>query len=189
MFKRLFFSIDIPDTAKEKIILYKKNLEKSLSRGVKWVRDENLHITVLFLGQIKESLVDKLLENIESVKEKPFEVTIGNVSYFPKEKTNAKLIWADIESLGIKRLEKRIKGVLSSEFKVKTNLTFIPHITLGRIKQWEFQKMPLYEIPDIDDDLSLNFKVTTFNIIESKTKKEGPSYHILKSFNLVNENK
>jgi len=184
MFKRLFFSINIPDNAKKEIILYKKDLEKNLKRGVIWVKDENLHVTILFLGQVKENSVDRLFKNLEDIKEKPFEVTCGNVSYFPKEKTNAKLIWINIESPSVKRLKKKINKALSLEFKTKTSSVFFPHITLGRIKQWEFRKIPIYEIPDLNDKLNLNFKVTTINIIESKIKKEGPSYHILKSFNL-----
>jgi RNA 2',3'-cyclic 3'-phosphodiesterase len=189
MFKRLFFSIDIPESAKKEIIFYKKELENNLSRGVRWVKDENLHITLFFLGQVKEDLIGKLFRKVKEIKEKPFNVIIESVSYFPKKKTNAKLIWITIKSEGIERLEKRINEATSPDFQVKSERSYIPHITIGRIKQWDFRKLPIYEIPKLNDNLNLNFNVTSFNICESKIKKEGPTYHVLNSFNLNDEKK
>jgi RNA 2',3'-cyclic 3'-phosphodiesterase len=189
MFKRLFFSIDIPDTVKKEIIFYKKELENSLNRGVRWVKDENLHITLLFLGQVEENTVSKLFKKVGTIKEKSFDVNIESVSYFPRGKTNAKLIWITVKSSGIRNLERRISEVIFPDFDIKKEQNYIPHITLGRIKQWDFRKLPVYQIPNLNDNLNLNFNITSFNICESKIKRDGPTYHILKTFNLNDDKK
>lgn len=189
MFKRIFFSVDIPDEIREEIIFYKRELENDLSRGVKWVESENLHVTLLFLGEIKEYLIEELFGIVESVQEESFTVTIEKSSYFPRDKTRARLIWISVKSKGIEKLEKRINELISLKLQVKNERIYLPHITLGRIKQWDFRKLPSYKIPRLGENLNLNFKVTSFNICESKIKKEGPTYHILKSFNLVDGKK
>jgi RNA 2',3'-cyclic 3'-phosphodiesterase len=189
MFKRLFFSIDIPDDIKKEIVFYKKELESSLGEGVRWVKDENLHLTIIFLGQVKENKIDDLFKKVEKVKGESFYVTTEDISYFPKEKTSAKLIWITVKSESIKILEKKINKVLFPDFLVRKEKSFIPHITLGRIRQWNFRKLSSHEVPELNDNLNLKFNVTSFNLCESKIKKGGPTYHILKSFILDNGKK
>jgi len=59
------------------------------------------------------------------------------------------------------------------------NLT--PHITLGRIKTWEFRRMEPEERPEINEDINLNFEVNSIEIMESQLKRNGPDYTILES--------
>ncbi len=61
---------------------------------------------------------------------------------------------------------------------------FIPHITLARIKSWEFRKMPLASIPEVDEEINLSIPVSSFVLMESKLEKGGPVYEVISKFEL-----
>jgi len=61
---------------------------------------------------------------------------------------------------------------------------FSPHITLGRIKQWEWRRIEPEEIPAVEKDINLSFSVNSIKIMESVLKRKGPEYTILETYNL-----
>jgi RNA 2',3'-cyclic 3'-phosphodiesterase len=183
MNKRLFFAITLPEEIKNKIDFHKKNLEKNLDRGVRWANREDFHITIFFLGHVKTEVCETIINKVKRIKTAPFHVRLENISYFPKNKRKTKMIWINGESLELSRLQKRILKVLD----IQNDDDFKTHITLGRIKKWEFQKIPFYEIPDIDERIDIEFKVLSFELFESKLNSKGPQYFQLKSFELKNE--
>jgi len=61
---------------------------------------------------------------------------------------------------------------------------YTPHLTLGRIKTWEFRKIEPEERPKIDEDINLSFEVNSIEIMESQLKRGGPKYTILENFPL-----
>jgi len=58
---------------------------------------------------------------------------------------------------------------------------------LGRLKQWEFQKQEIDEVPEIDETISVQFPVDSIEVMESELKREGPEYHVLESSPLSQE--
>jgi len=56
-----------------------------------------------------------------------------------------------------------------------------PHITLGRIKTWQFRQIEPEERPEINEDIDLTFEVKSIEIMESQLKKGGPEYTVLES--------
>ena len=64
------------------------------------------------------------------------------------------------------------------------NRDFRPHITLGRIRTWEWRKMELEERPKINEEIFLSFNVNSIEIMESQLKREGPKYTLLESIKL-----
>ena len=62
---------------------------------------------------------------------------------------------------------------------------FSPHITLGRIRTWEWKKIEPEEREDVSSEISLSFEVQTIEIMESQLKKGGAEYSILESASLA----
>jgi len=56
-----------------------------------------------------------------------------------------------------------------------------PHITLGRIKTWQFRQIEPEERSEINEDIDLDFEVNSIEIMESQLKKTGPDFTILES--------
>ena len=64
------------------------------------------------------------------------------------------------------------------------NRDFRPHITLGRIRTWEWRKIEQEEKPEVNEEISLNFEVNSIEVMESQLRREGPKYTILESIKL-----
>jgi len=181
MIKRVFLAIEIPEETKRELAHTKSELKNLFGeRVVKWVEDENLHITLLFLGSVREEKLEEMKEALCCVKTDPFSIRLTKVVYHPPFKEKAKLIWAKGESKMLPTLKKKVEEALQRDHEKD----FKPHVTLGRIKRWEFRKMSALAVPEVNEDISLEFTVSSFNLLESRLKKEGPEYKLLKSFKL-----
>jgi 2'-5' RNA ligase len=75
-------------------------------------------------------------------------------------------------------LEKELLGV-QPEKEIRE---FKPHITLGRIKTFEWRQ--LKKRPNIEENINLVCPVNSIEIMESQLKPGGPDYFILESINL-----
>ena len=77
---RLFIAIPIPDDIREEIINNTK-----LDGNFRITKKENLHITVLFLGDTDESRIPEISKQIEdAVKDySPFEINVSQFGQFP----------------------------------------------------------------------------------------------------------
>ncbi len=154
---RIFTAINIPKEIREKLASYYNE-----SLPAKWVKPINLHITVDFLGFVRD---DKIPEIITETQEKAknissFEVKLNKICFAPPGYSVPKMVWA--------------VGETPKEFlKLSRNL----HVTLARIKKWEFQRYG-YEI-DIEKDINLKFSVNSLDVMESKLKRGGPEYILL----------
>ena len=77
-----------------------------------------------------------------------------------------------------KDLEDSLLGRVSFETE---NRPYTPHITLGRIRQWEFRAMEPEERPEIEEEINLSSEVKSIEVMESKLKPQGPDYFVLES--------
>ncbi len=186
--KRLFIAIDLPSHAKEDLEIKKKEIKNSLDRNcVKWVDKENMHITLIFLGPLKKEQLSSLIFILQEIKEHSFDVFLDKICYFPEKRRNANMIWAKGESREVFSLQEKIKKRITKDLpllKIPAVEDFSLHVTLGRIRKWEWRKIPLVEIPILEEDLQIRFTVNSFCLIESNLSKSGPAYKIIKTFNI-----
>lgn len=189
MKKRVFISIGLPENIKNKLADHQDEISRSFTHfndfcPVKWTKKHNLHVTLFFIGYIELDELVPLFHTIERIaaKHSPFKIELNSISYGPKEKS-PKMVWASGEKsveLGSLQadLEKELLNVR------KPDNAFSPHITLGRIVQWQFSRIEPEERPDISKDISLSFPVESIEIMESELGKGGAEYAVLKSIPL-----
>ncbi len=163
---RIFIAINLPENIKNKLAEYQKKWPELPAR---WVKKDNLHITVEFLGYLTSEELFELCQKTKRIlsEKNSFYVVLNRVIYAPpNEKKSKKMIWVTGE-------------------KIK-ELNIIPHITLARLKTWQFRQMEEEERPNIDEEPVLpdKFRVTSIEIMESRLKKGGPEYTILESIPL-----
>lgn len=189
MLHRIFIAINLPKEIKKELLEIQKRFS---GIPAKWVKPENLHITLAFLGHIKTELLPEIFKETENVakRHKSFSITLTKVRFEPEKKFPPRMIWVVGESSKeLKALEKDLKNSLSkipiSQLEKETH-GFSLHITLARIKKFEFRKLDLEEIPQVNEDLNLNFEVFSIDVMESHLKRSGPEYFCLKSFALTN---
>lgn len=181
---RIFIAINLPEEVKKELSSFQEKLGHLFENNnvIRWTKKDNIHITLLFLGYITDQ---ELLEVSKSIKEivknhKPLLVDINKVCYGPPKKMPPRMVWAQGQkSSELTSLKADFEKLISSE-----NKAFSPHITLGRIKQWEWKSIEPEERPEIDEDISLSFEADSIEIMESKLKSGGPEYTILESVKL-----
>jgi 2'-5' RNA ligase len=102
-----------------------------------------------------------------------------------------KMVWVRGESSEeLLRLQKILETSLLSNTNVVLeneegiNKNFTPHITLGRIAQWQWSRLDPEEIPALNKDFLYSFNADSIKVMESQLKRGGAEYSILKSFSL-----
>jgi 2'-5' RNA ligase len=144
---------------------------------------------MIFIGYVRS---EELLNIFKAVKEaasknKSFSIDLKKIRYGPLDKKPPRMIWAEGEkSRELAKLQADLENALTGEISgfEKEARAFAPHITLCRLKLWEFRQMEPEEKPKIDEDISLNFQVKSIEVMESQLKRGGAEYTILESFEL-----
>lgn len=173
---RLFVAIEIPDQIRTTFAALLKELRGSAPQA-KWVRAENLHITLKFLGETppeKLAAVQKALAGIrspESVK-----LAFRGLGFFPNEK-RPRVFWAGMEaSSNLKSLAADIdQGSHRLGFPLEER-PFTPHLTLARFQPPGIPPKLLEQIRSRNAESFGSFATAEFHLIESKLKPTGAEY-------------
>ena len=191
---RIFIAINLPEKIKNNLSSHQKEIESAFSyfgenfHPIRWVKKDNLHITLEFLGHLKEEEMEKIEKILSEISQyfPIFKIKLTEICYTPEKEKIPRMIWvkgerSDILSEIKKELDKKLKERIS--FKPEKR-EFTPHITLGRIRKWEFKAIPLDERPSLEESIDLEFIVKSLDLMESKLRRIGPEYKILNSFML-----
>lgn len=168
--KRIFLALNIEEVAREELSLVQEELRTSIERGVTWSDKKTLHVTLFFFGLIKDSDISKAQKIIERIKLEKFMVSLKRVNYFPENIEKAKIIYATIDSRGLITTRELMKKQLLRDFKLIEGDSYFPHITLGRIKSWEFKKNQEEDVISINRDLNIDFLASSCTLFESTTQ-------------------
>lgn len=188
MKQRIFIAINLPEDVKKELMNFQS---KWPELPVRWIKPENLHITLVFLGYVSDEELPKILKIVNEVAERhsPFPINLTKICYGPPKKIPPRLVWIEGEkSEELGKLQQDLEELLFSD-SVKSLRTpetriYVPHITLGRIRVWEFRQIEPEERPMLNENISLNFEVNSIELMESRLSKGGAEYTTLKSFEL-----
>lgn len=186
--KRVFVAINFNESIKEKLVKIQNKIDCLFldNNPIKWTKKDNLHVTVFFVGYVYDDDLLEIFDQIENaIKDyRSFLLKFNEIDFMPREE-NKKMIWAfGEENKTLDSIRQKIKkNILSTE---KETEFFIPHITMGRINQFQFKRIEKEEIPNISDEMLFDIEtvVDSVDIMESELKKGGAEYTILKSIKL-----
>ncbi len=177
---RVFIAINFPEEIRKKLTEYQK---KWPELPIRWTSPKNIHITLVFLGYLSDEELVEICKVAKEVvlKHTPFDVNLTKICYGPTDKQPPRMIWA----IGERSEEfASLKENLDKSLMVSENRDFFPHITLGRIKKWEWQRIEPEERPEVSEEINLSFPVESIEIMESVLKRGGSEYSILESASL-----
>jgi len=209
---RIFIAVNLPEDARKKLSEYQ---EKWPDLPVRWTKQYNIHITLVFLGYVADNDILEICKTVEGIvlKNRSFPIKLNKIMYGPPKKTPPKsmnashsfprspypsaenrvprMIWAEgEESKELGKLQSELEDALfdapTKGIKTK-NRVYTPHITLGRMKTWQWKQMEPEERPEVDEEINLTFDVNSIEVMESVLKSGGPDYTILESYALADE--
>jgi 2'-5' RNA ligase len=153
---------------------------------VKWVRDEGLHVTVRFLGEVAEGRAPQVRERLRAAVAgtPPLSFSATELGAFPTL-SRARVLWAGYES------EPALELLVHSVEQAMTRLgfpgeakTFRPHVTLGRIR--DGARLPREGFGALAEErLAGGFVAERLVLYESRTGAGGSRYLNLDSFPLA----
>ncbi len=174
---RLFVAVDLDENLRARVDPLLSRL--SALQGVKAVERENLHTTLIFLGEVEESKVKEIISALSSVRFTPFEISLKGVGKFP-ERGDARVVWIGIEDNG-KLVELAEKVYIElKKLGFKRDKDFVAHVTVARVKRRnkEIEKVVKeFENADFGKMIVGNFKLK-----QSILKPSGPVYRDVEVF-------
>lgn len=198
---RVFIGINLPEKIRKELSAYQ---DKWLDLPARWSWPENLHVTLVFLGNASDQEVIDICKTAGEVAKRhdPFDLVLDKISYGPLSPAVApiggeggriktpRMVWAtgrESEDLGALQADLTnafYESGINEADEDCDNHAFAPHVTLARIKQFELRKMEQEAVPKIDEEIYQTFLVESIDIMESELKRGGPQYSILESLNL-----
>lgn len=185
---RIFIAINLPEKIKKKLVSYQANWPEL---PIRWVKRENLHVTLVFLGYVLDEEIPEILETTREVakRHEPFSINLNKICYGPPRKMPPRMVWAaggKSEEFG--KIQEELESLFlrpspKDTLKLKKRQGS-PHITLGRIRKWEFKQIEPEERPQIEGAISLSFPVNSIDIMEAFLKRTGAEYTVLESIPL-----
>lgn len=177
---RLFIGVALDENVKYELFNLQEIWLNSAIKHNKTIYD-NLHLTLLFLGEINPSSIDDIMEALNQYLEnvKSFEIKIYGVGSFIKP--DGHILWAGIKEGKdkLKALYNQINQAIKSLEYVTNDSRFVPHITLARrvkFKDLEDIKLPL---------ISLTQSIHTITLFHSHQVQGVLTYTPLDSIQLI----
>ena len=171
---RSFISIEIPGDIRDHIGNYIAEINGALT-GVKWVKPENIHLTIKFLGNIREKDVPGLRDCITGAAKEfePFMLTMTNLGYFPNF-SNPRIVWIGVDG-GLDSLLdvfQYMETCLEEAGYDREERTFSPHLTIGRARRNSTIKVS----GSVREFEPISFKIDKIALMKSTLTPQGPVY-------------
>jgi 2'-5' RNA ligase len=148
---RAFIAITLPGWMTTQVETLQNSLRsqlehESLSASVRWVRPQQAHLTLRFLGDIAPDTVPELETAITRASQGlgAFQLHAEGVGCFPHTR-NPRVIWMGIngELERLHALQERIERQVGPLCKYSEGGSFHPHLTLARVKTTKRQEAQL----------------------------------------------
>lgn len=187
---RAFIAIDLPPVFLEAIGSLQDELKTGRS-GVRWVKSDNIHLTLKFLGEVPDKLLGEL-ENVLTLvcnSHANLELSMGKPGGFPNIE-RPRVIWLGLEGEleKLDALKQEIEKGCSSVGLPREKRSFHPHLTLGRVKDWRKAAATLTDLLGRAKTVTADtFTVNAVHLYRSDLTRDGAVYTKLKSFPLKQE--
>jgi RNA 2',3'-cyclic 3'-phosphodiesterase len=174
---RLFVAIRPPEEVRDLLIDAMDD-----SPVLRWVGDEQLHLTLRFVGEVERPLANDIVSALDRLRSPALELRIKGVGKF--EKRNGGAIWAGIEPKDpVIALAGKVERALQQVGLEPEHRGFSPHVTLARWNGRSTEAVDgfLRRHSNLHSDM---FAVARFILFESKLSRHGPHYEEVAAFPL-----
>jgi len=134
---RLFFALELDEPTRRAL---GKALERlgSAAPRVRWVRPENLHVTVKFLGEVPETDLAEVCAAADraAAKAAPFSLAVAGLGAFPAP-DRPRVVWAGCSegTEPARALADQVEAQTVPLGFAAERRAYTPHVTLGRVRR------------------------------------------------------
>jgi 2'-5' RNA ligase len=178
---RCFIAIELSPDNQEKLNPIIKELKTS-GADVKWVKPENIHLTLIFLGHADAKQISEIEKILEATAKEfaKFEFQLSELGAFPKI-TSPRVIWVNAqEPIGIiKKIVSQLEEKLEKLGFAKEDREFTPHITIGRVRSSRGRIYLKDKLETTKISSAIIQQVDKITLFKSTLTPSGPIYEIL----------
>jgi len=168
---------------REQLQDWSKQLQRFWPEGaLRYVKAENLHMTLRFLGETEQRLVPELTAGIDEIAQQQvaFEVALVGLGGFPTLR-RGQAIWVGVGEGGddqvLAPLQKQVERLARRLGWQRQRQAFKPHVTLARVRgrgqRGRFGEDGPPMVPE------QRFHITGMTLFHSDLKPAGAEYHVL----------
>ena len=134
---RAFIAVDLAPEIKTVLSDLLRKLKRIAPPAIHWAREESMHVTLKFLGEIDENQAAGISRVIATIAgETPaFSLTVRGAGTFPPSPRPPRVLWVGLEECPpLLALQANLEAALEARGFPREKRPFHPHLTLGRIK-------------------------------------------------------
>jgi 2'-5' RNA ligase len=174
---RLFVAIRPPEDIRDRLVDAMED-----SPELRWVSDDNLHLTLRFIGEVEGPLADDIAAALARIRSEPFALHLAGVGMF--DQRNGGALWAGIQPRGpVTVLAAKVERACIAAGLEPERRAFHPHITLAR---WNRRSAAAaHALIERNRALaSPPFAVDRFTLFESRLSRHGAHYEAVADYPL-----
>jgi 2'-5' RNA ligase len=184
---RTFLAIDLGKAIRDRCLA----LQETLARGgaeVKWVEEENLHLTLLFLGEVEDRDLPPLCQAVADccALHDPFTMSVESVGCFPNPR-RPRIVWVGVGagSAEVVALHDALEPPLMElGCYRREERSYTPHITLGRVRGEHSTSALASALARQAKWMGGETDVRQVRVLSSELTPQGPIYTVLSRANL-----
>jgi 2'-5' RNA ligase len=174
---RLFVALSLPKNVAQSLMLIQGGVP-----GARWQTQEQLHLTLRFIGEVDNQTANLLDEVLADIHAPAFEMQLHAVGQFGGEHMHA--LWAAVrKNEMLDHLQRKVDSAIRKIGQPQDAHKFTPHVTLARLRHPEpgraldwLTQHALYT--------SAEFTVGAFHLYSSKLTSDGSIYRIEQDYAL-----
>jgi len=171
--KRLFVGLELPLSCKRALVALDPHLT-----GLRWLPEEQLHLTLSFLGDVVAPAEDQLHEALRAVRVPPFFLPLRGVGVF-NARGRPSVVWAGVGKghPHLFALHRHVQDAILHAGLEPDLKPFHPHVTIGRAKGISQQALQPFIRNHAEAEFGL-VKVTGFALYSSVLTAAGAIHHV-----------
>lgn len=175
---RTFIAVELPQSLKADIQELQDTLKQE-GLHLRWVRPQNIHLTLKFLGNIDVKKIPGITNTLTQAvrSQTAFSLTPQGLGFFPNLK-NPKVMWIGVggDTAELMALQRSIDQALDVLGFAKEKRPFKGHLTIGRTKGRIDSRKLSNTLKNYGMFASDPFKVERIALIKSELRPQGPIY-------------
>jgi 2'-5' RNA ligase len=176
---RLFVAIDLNDEVRDAIATEQKRIAVMIGEApsMKWIRPAHMHLTLVFLGEIAEATVPRIVDgmspNLEIAR---FAVAFEGLGVFPPHGA-PRVLWLGVGegTAQVTDMQRHIAHRLERTGVLLERRPFHPHLTLGRWRHSRPSEARRVLVADCQSVVA-RLSIDSATLYQSRLSSTGPAY-------------
>ena len=183
---RTFIAIELPSDLRARVAQHTASLRRDVPDvRASWSREDNLHLTLRFLGNVPVTDVTKVSDAVASATKSvsSFELTFSDCGTFPPRGRPA-VLWIGSQASGLQTLHAALENELAQAGFPREARPFHPHLTVARLRNSQGAR----ELAELHRTLGfapIVIGVSEVVVFRSELLKQGPKHTAISRHNLV----